>query len=138
MARIQAPPRKFNALALLTEEVDAASLVRLAWDDPSTHCRFTKKARYRFDAPDKSFGVLYAASDVATAFAETVVRDTPKRSGAGAAVVVDYKEIASRCVIALKTGADRRPLRLIKLYDEGLAAAQTDNQISSRDHYPTT
>jgi hypothetical protein len=55
MARIQAPPRKFNSLALLTEDVDAASLVRVAWEDPSSHCRFGKKARYRFDAPDQSF-----------------------------------------------------------------------------------
>jgi RES domain-containing protein len=45
------------------------------------------------------------------------VRDAPKRADAG---------------------AERRPLRLIKLYDEGLAAARTDNQISARDHYPIT
>jgi hypothetical protein len=138
MARIQAPPRKFNSLALVTEDVDPASLVRLAWKDPSSHCRFAKKARYRFDAPDQSFGVLYAAFDVTTAFAETVLRDEPKRSTAGAAVVLDYRDVESRYVIALKASVDKRPLRLIKLYDEGLAAAGTDNQLAARDHYPTT
>ncbi len=46
--------------------------------------------------------------------------------------------IWARVVVELKRGSDDRPLRLIKLYDEGLAAAHTDNQISARDHYPTT
>jgi hypothetical protein len=135
MARIQAPPRNFNLLQLITEAVEPSALVRMAWRDPATHCRFGREARYRFDAPDRSFGVMYAAFDVETAFAETVLRDKPTRS---ADVILDYHELESRSAIEMKRGADNRPLRLIKLYDEGLAAAHTDNQISARDHYPTT
>jgi hypothetical protein len=135
MARIQAPPRNFQLLSLITEDVEPGALVRMAWRDPASHCRFSRKARYRFDAPDRSFGVMYAAFDFATAFAETVLRDKPMRS---ADVILDYHDLESRVVVDLKRGPDNRPLRLIKLYDEGLAAAHTDNQLSARDHYPTT
>jgi hypothetical protein len=135
MARIQAPPRNFDLLSLITEEVEPCALVRIAWRDPATHCRFRREARYRFDAPDRSFGVMYAAFDLATAFSETVLRDKPMRS---VDVILDHHDLESRSVITLKRGADNRSLRLIKLYDEGLAAAHTDNQISARDHYPTT
>jgi len=78
---------------------------------------------------------MYATFDRATAFAEAVLRDKPMHSDD---VILDYHDLESRVVIELKRGSDDRPLRLIKLYDEGLAAAHTDNQISARDHYPTT
>jgi RES domain len=135
MARIQAPPRNFQLLSLIVEDVEPAALVHMAWRSPASHCRFGRKARYRFDSPDHSFGVMYAAFDLATAFAETVLRDQPLRS---ADVILDHREVESRMVVDLKRGPDARPLRMVKLYDEGLAAAHTDNQISARDHYPTT
>ena len=135
MARIQAPPRNFHLLSLIVEDVEPSALVRMASRDPASHCRFRREARYRFDSPDRSFGVMYATFDLATAFAETVLRDKPRHSDD---VILDYHDLESRVVIELKRGPDDRPLRLIKLYDEGLAAAHTDNQISARDHYPTT
>jgi hypothetical protein len=135
MARIQAPPRNFHLLSLIVEDIDPTALLRIAWKDPASHCHFGRKARYRFDSPDRSFGVMYAALDLATAFAETVLRDQPKHS---ADLILDYHELEARVVVNLTHGSDARPLRLIKLYDEGLAAAATDNQISARDHYPTT
>ena len=135
MARIQAPPRNFQLLPLIAEDVEPSALVRMAWRDPASHCRFRREARYRFDAPDRSFGVMYATFDLATAFAETILRDRPTHSDD---VILDYRDLDSRVVVELKRGPDDRPLRLIKLYDEGLAAAHTDNQISARDHYPTT
>jgi hypothetical protein len=107
----------------------------MASRDPASHCRFRREARYRFDSPDRSFGVMYAAFDLATAFAETVLRDKSMHLDD---VILDYQDLESRMVVELKRGPDNRPLRLIKLYDEGLAAAHTDNQISARDHYPTT
>ena len=135
MARLQAPPRNFHLLSLIVEDVEPAALVRMAWRNPASHCRFGRKARYRFDSPDRSFGVMYAAFDPATAFAETVLHDQPLSS---ADVILDYLELESRVVVELKHGPDARPLRMVKLYDEGLTAAHTDNQISARDHYPTT
>ena len=135
MARIQAPPRNFPLLPLIIEDVEPGTLVRMGSRDPASHCRFRRQARYRFDSPDRSFGVMYATFDLATAFAETVLRDKPMHSDD---VILDYRDLEARVVIELKRGPDNRPLRLIKLYDEGLAAAHTDNQISARDHYPTT
>ena len=135
MARIQAPPRNFHLLSLIVEDVEASALLRMASRDPASHCRFRRGARYRFDSPDRSFGVMHATFDLATAFAETVLRDKPSHSDD---VILDYHDLESRVVIELKRGPDERPLRLIKLYDEGLAAAHTDNQISARDHHPTT
>jgi hypothetical protein len=135
MARLQAPPRNFHLLSLIVEDVEPAALVRMAWQNPESHCRFGRKPWYRFDSPDRSFGVMYAAFDLATALAETVLRDQPPRT---ADVILDYLELESRVVVDLKHGPDARPLRMVKLYDEGLAAAHTDNQISARDHYPTT
>jgi len=135
MARIQAPPRNFDLLSLVIEDVEPSTLLRMASQDPASHCRFRREARYRFDSPDRSFGVMYAAFDLATAFAETVLRDKSMHLDD---VILDYQDLESRVVIELKRGPDNRPLRLIKLYDEGLAAAHTDNQLSARDHYPTT
>ena len=98
---------------------------------------FRREARYRFDDPEREFGVLYAAFDLETAFAETVLRDRAVHS-AGPIVPLDYAEIAERVVVQLGSGSLSRPLRVIKLYDEGLSAARTDSQIAVRDHYPTT
>ncbi len=135
MARIQAPPRNFELLPLIAEDVEPGALVRVARRDPASHCRFSQEARYRFDAPDRSFGVMYATFDLATALAESLLRDRPTHSDD---VILDYRDLESRVVVELRRGPDDRPLRLIKLYDEGLAAAHTDQQISARDHYPTT
>ena len=138
MTRIQELPRDFDQLALVTVDVDPSELLRIAWAADETHVRFNRRARYRFDAPNGEYGVLYAAFDLTTAFVETVLRDNPRRSRAGGAVILDHSELVQRRVIQLTYGKDARPLRLVKLYDEGLAAAHTDNQIASRDHYPTT
>jgi len=135
MARIQAPPRNYHLLSLIVEDVEPSTLLRIASRDSANHCRFKREARYRFDSPDRSFGVMYATFELATAFAEAVLRDKPMHSDD---VILDYHDLEARVVIELKRGPDNRPLRLIKLYDEGLAAAHTDNQISARDHYPTT
>ena len=138
MARIQEPPRHFAELALVTQDVAPSDLLRLAWEEPRTHLLFGRDARFRFDAPSREFGVLYAAFDLPTAFAETVLRDAPQSLPGGVVVPLDFAAIQARRVVTFRAGLVPRALRLIKLYDEGLAAAHTDNQIAVRDHYPTT
>src|SRR5690606_22847901 len=108
----------------------AGALVRLAWADPSTHLPFRTDARYRFDAPDDSFGVVYAAFDLDTAFVETILRDKPQ-GATGPAVMLDEAELRDRSVITLDTHRAGRALRLVKLYDDGLVALRLDNRISS-------
>ena len=136
MTGIPSPPRNFNSLSLVTESVEARELVRIAWRDPESHLSFRRSAAYRFDAPDRSFGVLYAAFDFETAFAETVLRKRPTLMDAGM-IPLGYEEIDARVVVALE-GQGTHPLRLIKLYDEGLVAARVDNSISSVEDYAST
>ena len=138
MSLIDLPPADFNKLRLRTMQIEPSALLRLARIDAKTHCRFHTDARYRFDSPDGSFGVLYAAFDLKTAFCEAVLRDEPRNATAGEPVILDYSELHSRRVIAIKSGPAARSLRLIKLFDAGLAAARTDNRISSADEYSAT
>jgi hypothetical protein len=137
MTGIAAPSAPFNELKLIIEPVDPKQLLRIAWRDPASHLRFRRDAAYRFDAPDNSFGVLYAAFDLETAFAETVLRDRPMRAGA-ASIPLDYAELEERVVVSLEGQGRANALQLIKLYDEGLVAARTDNSISSADDYALT
>src|SRR5665213_417033 len=138
MSTIHLPPAKFEKLLLNPLQIEPSDLLRLALIDPKTHCRFRTDARHRFDSPDASFGVLYAAFDLKTSFCEAVLRDEPRNAMAGEPGILDYAELHSRRVVALKNGPAARSLRLIKLFDEGLAAARTDNRISSADEYSTT
>ena len=77
MATLELPPVDFDKLVLRTVDVDPSDLVRLAWPPRKTHCSFRTDAQYRFDSPDGSFGVLYAAFDLKTAFAESVLHSAP-------------------------------------------------------------
>jgi hypothetical protein len=139
MSTLDPPPANLSALKLPMVSVRRrkGALVRLAWPDPATYGGFRSSAKYRFDAPDGSFGVLYAAFELETAFAESVLRDTPAHAKS-LQVTLDYRDVADRQVVPLDTDAAARPLRLIKLYDRGLAAARTDNQIATVDDYAVT
>lgn len=139
MSALRPPPANLHErkLPLHSLRRREGALIRLAWTDPASHLPFRRDARYRFDAPDGSFGVVYAAFDLETAFVETLVRDKPG-SPTGPAIILDYSELADRRVVMLDTHSAARPLRLVKLYEDGLAAVGTDNRISSDDDYPTT
>jgi hypothetical protein len=132
------PPKDFDRVDLTLVEVEPATLLRLAFRAVATHVTFRTSARYRFDAPGGEFGVLYAAFDLATVFCETVLRTTPQLTPAGQEPLVTHEELSRRRVVQLAPMAGGESLRLVKLYDEGLAAAQTDNRIATDDDYATT
>lgn len=119
-------------------DVDPAQLLRLAFRSKVSQLGFRASANYRFDAPAGEFGVLYAAFDLATAFAETVLRSVPQEIPAGEEPLLTYEELARRRVVQLAAMPGSMPLRLVKLYDEGLAAAKVDNRIATDDEYATT
>ncbi len=139
MSRLNPPPANLSDLKLKLYSVRrrAGALIRLAWPAPATHDGFRRSARYRFDAPAGEFGVLYAAFDLETSFVESVLRDTPANAKA-AKITLDYAELEDRRVVVLDTDRAARPLRLIKLYRDGLVAARTDNRVASVDDYATT
>jgi hypothetical protein len=138
MSALPLPPKEFSALDLRIEEADPSALLRIAWTTTSTHFIFRRNARYRFDAPDRSFGVLYAAFDLPTAFVETVLRELPQQTRATSRIPLAWNEIANRRVVPLRAGVKRRRLRLIALYGDGLVAARTDNRIATLDDYAVT
>ena len=135
---LRGPPKAFDRTNLALIEVEPSTLLRLASRARASHLGFRRSARYRFDAPAAEFGVLYAAFDLATAFAETVLRTVPQETPAGEEPLLTYEELSRRRVVHLAPVARGRPLRLIKLYDEGLAAAKVDNRIATVDDYATT
>ena len=135
---LRGPPKAFDRTNLALIEVEPSTLLRLASRARASHLGFRRSARYRFDAPAAEFGVLYAAFDLATAFAETVLRTVPQEIPAGEEPLLTYEELSRRRVVHLAPVARGRPLRLIKLYDEGLAAAKVDNRIATVDDYATT
>jgi hypothetical protein len=138
MTALETPPDDFAKLTLVTAEVAPASLLRIASAKHLLADPFRRSAEYRFDSPDGSFGVLYAAFDLETAFVEAIVRAKPHPLPAGEPLLLDYATLSSRRVVTLAAGSSARSLRLAQLYGAGLAAAKTDNRIASVDDYPTT
>ena len=139
MSRLKLPPKNLpdRDLPIYTLRRRRGALLRLAWADPASHLPFRRDARYRFDSPDGRFGVVYAAFDLDTAFVETLLRDKPA-SDAGPGVMLDYRDVRDRCVVTLDTDGTARPLHLVRLYGDGLAALGTDTGIFSVDDYDTT
>lgn len=61
----------------------------------------------------------------------------PQKIPAGEEPLLTYEELARRRVVQLRSVTGGRALRLVKLYDEGLAAAKVDNRIATEDDYAT-
>jgi len=73
----------------------------------------------RFNAPDASYGVLYAAREIAGAFAETFLR-TPGRT------LIDTDLLKRKAYVRLSTS---RELKLIRLVGPGLARLGTTAEV---------
>ena len=138
MTALDPPSDDFVKLTLVTTEVAPASLLRLASARHLSDDAFRRSALYRFDAPDESFGVFYAAFDLETAFVESVVRARAHPLPAGEPLLIDYLTLASRHVVTLAASSPARSLHLAQLYGAGLSAARTDNRIATVDDYGTT
>ncbi|MCL2776786.1 MAG: RES family NAD+ phosphorylase [Polyangiaceae bacterium] len=86
---------------------------------------FGKAGTYRFDAPSKEFGVLYAGRDMYCAFIETFGHATGVR-------FVDATELAARALAEIRV---RRPLRFVDLRASGLARVGADAELTSGTDY---
>src|ERR1019366_8089751 len=138
MTALDPPPDDFAKLTLVTTEVAPAFLLRLASARHLSGDPFRRSALYRFDSPDDSFGVFYAAFDLETAFVESIVRARAHPLPAGEPLLIDYLTLASRHVVTLAVSSPTRSLHLAQLYGAGLSAARTDNRIATVDDYGTT
>lgn len=85
---------------------------------------FGKTRQYRFDAPDGSYGVLYAGADIFCAFVESIIKNPNSR-------VVTTTELKNKAIAEL-TGA--RALRLVDLTLSGaLVRIGADSRLFSAD-----
>lgn len=101
------PPLPVQLPRELLREAVLMRVARLAF--ASSEPSFRNAAVYRFDAPDKSFGTLYAARDFATCFFETIVREGGPE--------IPRSEYESRGVACLLV--DALKLRLVPLHGDG-------------------
>lgn len=81
---------------------------------------------YRFDAPRGQYRVLYAAAALDGAFVETILHGRTKDR----IIARDYVQLRAWTLLTTQ-----RPLRLVKLYNEGLFWHGTDASISAADNY---
>jgi RES domain-containing protein len=98
MTGIPSPPAQLPALRLVIVEVEPHTLLRIAWRAPASHATFRRESRNRFDAPDGSFGTLYAAFDLETAFVEAVLRERPTHISTSR-IPLDFIELEKRVVV---------------------------------------
>lgn len=70
---------------------------------------FGRTKGYRFDAPDTSYGVLYAGTSLEAAFSETFLRDPPQD-------IVFQSELDARW----RTSIAHEPLNLLRAFGAGL------------------
>jgi hypothetical protein len=105
------PPADFKDRKIPIKELDLriAPLLRIhrAENDPVFFNRPNETGtRYRFDAPDDEFGVLYAAQSFDVCFAETVIRG---RFEEGALpLMIAESELTSRCISSLVTTGGKK------------------------------
>jgi hypothetical protein len=92
---------------------------------------FGKTGDYRWDAPDQSYGVLYTARDVKTAFAETYGHDVTDRS-LDNFKVLSHASLRNREIYEFTVQHD---LQLAMFYGEGLPVLNLDANICTMADY---
>jgi hypothetical protein len=115
--------------ALPREALREATLMRicrLAY--ASSEPAFRNAAVYRFDAPDQTFGTLYAARDFATCFFETVVRNRGSN--------IPRSEYESHAVATLLV--DALQLQLVQLHGDGAKQLGVDLALLASADYSCT
>jgi hypothetical protein len=81
---------------------------------------------YRFDAPGGEYRVMYAAATIDGSFVETILH------GRVTDQIVKRSHVDLQAWTAITL---RRPLQLMKLYDEGLFWHRTDANVSAAHNY---
>ena len=123
---------RVNAATLDVAELTVGGLLRIGPARFPSLVYFGREAHYRFDAPDGSYGVMYAALDFTTCFAEVLLRDSlladPKPTL--------FESDLARLVVAT-FGPVRRRLRLARLLGP-MPNLGIDAQISAYHDYSVT
>jgi len=110
--------------------VDAGTLLyRLTRTQHPDPAFFGRLRTYRFDAPDRSYGVCYLGTTLACCLLE--VFDPRRDAVTGRRFVADAQLQAYYAAVAMAT----RPLRLAYLADDGLAQLGIDQRHTAGDDY---
>jgi RES domain len=115
-----------SALPRETPPISEALFVRICRTAyASVEPGFRSAGVYRFDAPDRSFGTLYAARDFKTCFFETIVRDRP--------FPLPLVEYDSRSVAAILV--DTSALHLVPVHGDAAKALHLNQaQLAAPDY----
>ena len=105
------PPPDLNSRDPLLVEVSKGAILHRFYTAAHDPIHFDRSELGRFNAPDRSFGVLYVADDETGAFAETFLR-TPGRT------LIDRALLSRKAYVRLRA---TRALKLIRLAGPGLA-----------------
>ncbi|MEN8108650.1 MAG: RES family NAD+ phosphorylase [Pseudomonadota bacterium] len=92
---------------------------------------FGKTGDYRWDAPNHSYGVLYASRDVDTAFAETYGHGVTKHS-LDTNKVISHDSLKKRDIYEFTV---QQELQLAMFYGEGLSVLSLDANICTMPDY---
>ena len=132
-------PVDFAHRHIVLKHEDVSKLVRIFKTTPPAvpkPLHYGMSARNRFDCPNKSFGVMYAAFDLTTCFAETITREKNRDPlQAGGLVVSQAGDINPRWVATLQAN---RPLKLIDATDVGLYNMGAEAGEFNSVNYPIT
>ena len=105
------PPADLQTRALEYVDISAGAVMERFYNNAHEPLYYDRSRLGRMNAPDASYGVLYAAADLNGAFAETFLR-TPGRT----LLPLDLIRRKSRVTLRPK-----RPLRMVKFFGPGLA-----------------
>lgn len=98
----------------------------------STSLHYGKEATFRWDAPDMSYGVLYLASDVATAFAETFGHAVPQNYKVAEDKFIELADLTTRTLYELEI---KRDLNIVDMTGENLIKLNLDAGFTSLSDY---
>jgi hypothetical protein len=118
------PPADLHSEALPIHKLDAGGRIHRLHQSRYVAKYFGRSGDWRFDAPDNSFGTLYAGLTAEVAFVETILR------GRGRFVAQAELEVRSFCTFMTK-----RPLKLVSLYGAALTRLKATAAISSSPTY---
>lgn len=129
---IHLPPKNYDITPLVIEVPANASFWRISGVEYATSLFFGRTGNFRWDAPDKSYGVLYLAESIECAFAETFGHNITETHRPGDAKLIGSQELLERKIYQVTTA---RALRLADLSGTGLAYLNLDNQINTVTDY---
>ncbi|WP_372423983.1 RES family NAD+ phosphorylase [Salinarimonas chemoclinalis] len=114
------PPRDLAARVLETTDLPAGAELHRFFTAAYDPIHFDRSDGGRLNAPDGSYGVLYAAQSIRGAFAETFLRVPGRR-------LLPRDLLATKAYVRLRA---ERPVRIAVLHGQGLARAGATAEVT--------